>query len=226
MISFKVAPTGRFKSTSTSAFLPPSRSVPPDAFGSRTFFAVLTVFAGFVASGTAVVSLSLLAVCGSSVAGIGAGVSVRRWTAFQMRPSAAFRSVNFFTGFKSSKGATPAKLFQISRSGEAGQSVESRVSSFSVENLSVLIECSSRAVRESYLARLAKIEFEARSGRLVCRDEVTGAAFTNSRTIRDNLLNIPDRIAAILAAESDHVQTHRILSDEIRSESNDPAQPL
>ena len=74
----------------------------------------------------------------------------------------------------------------------------------------------SRAVRESYLARLAKIEFEERSGKLISRDEVTVAAFTNSRTIRDNLLNIPDRIAALLAAENDPVQTHRILSDEIR----------
>jgi hypothetical protein len=57
-------------------------------------------------------------------------VGVRRWRAFQMRPSAAFRSVNFFTGFKSSKGETPAKLFQIPGSREAGQSAESRVSSF------------------------------------------------------------------------------------------------
>lgn len=73
-----------------------------------------------------------------------------------------------------------------------------------------------RAVRESYLARLAKLEFEERSGKLVSREEVTVAAFTNSRTIRDNLLNIPDRIAALLAAENDAVRTHRILTDEIR----------
>lgn len=74
----------------------------------------------------------------------------------------------------------------------------------------------SRAVREHYLARLAKIEFEERAGKLVSRDEVTIAAFTKARTVRDNLLNIPDRVAALLAAESDAVRTHQILSDEIR----------
>src|SRR5579885_656643 len=48
-----------------------------------------------------------------------------------------------------------------------------------------------RAIRESYLARLAKIEFEERTAKLVSRDEVQVAAFTRGRTVRDNLLNIP-----------------------------------
>ncbi|MGD0202088.1 MAG: hypothetical protein ABSD27_15225 [Bryobacteraceae bacterium] len=53
----------------------------------------------------------------------------------------------------------------------------------------------SRAVRGLYLARLAKIEFEERAAKLVSRDEVTAAAFTKARTMRDNLLTIPDRRA-------------------------------
>ena len=71
-------------------------------------------------------------------------------------------------------------------------------------------------MRELYLARLAKIEFEERAAKLVSRDEVTVAAFTKARTVRDNLLNIPDRLAAMLAAEVDPTQVHQILSDEIR----------
>jgi hypothetical protein len=74
----------------------------------------------------------------------------------------------------------------------------------------------SRAVRELYLARLAKIEFEERAAKLVSRDEVTVAAFTKARTVRDNLLNISDRLAATLAAESDPSCVHQILTDEIR----------
>jgi hypothetical protein len=74
----------------------------------------------------------------------------------------------------------------------------------------------SRAVRELYLARLARIEFEERSGKLVSRDEVTVAAFTTARTIRDNLLNIPDRLAATLAAEMEPSRVHEILTEEIR----------
>jgi pyruvate/2-oxoglutarate dehydrogenase complex dihydrolipoamide acyltransferase (E2) component len=73
-----------------------------------------------------------------------------------------------------------------------------------------------RAIRESYLARLAKIEFEERIAKVVDRDEVQVAAFTRGRVVRDNMLNIPDRVAATLAAESDVDRVHRILSDEIR----------
>src|SRR5205814_6530687 len=55
--------------------------------------------------------------------------------------TAPFRSVNFFSGFRSSHGATPAKLFQVSTKRDAGHSVLSLASSFAVENdcdLSVL----------------------------------------------------------------------------------------
>jgi hypothetical protein len=73
-----------------------------------------------------------------------------------------------------------------------------------------------RAVRENYLARLAKIEFEERSGKLVSRDEVEVAAFTRFRTFRDGMLNIPDRVSALLATESDAARVHEILTTEIR----------
>jgi len=73
-----------------------------------------------------------------------------------------------------------------------------------------------RAIRENYLARLAKIEFEEKTAKLISRDEVQVAAFTKARAVRDNLLNIPDRLAATLAAESDADKAHQILTGEIR----------
>ncbi len=73
-----------------------------------------------------------------------------------------------------------------------------------------------RAIRENYLARLAKIEFEEKTAKLISRDEVQVAAFTKARTVRDNLLNIPDRLAATLAAEGDADKVHQILTREIR----------
>ena len=73
-----------------------------------------------------------------------------------------------------------------------------------------------RAVRENYLARMSKLNFEERSGKLVSRDEVQVAAFNKFRTIRDGMLNLPDRLAAILAAESDPTKVHEILATEIR----------
>ncbi len=73
-----------------------------------------------------------------------------------------------------------------------------------------------RAVRESYLARLAKIDFEERTEKLVSRDEMQVAAFNRYRTFRDGMLNIPDRLAAVLAAETDPRQVHELMSTEIR----------
>lgn len=73
-----------------------------------------------------------------------------------------------------------------------------------------------RAVRESYLARLAKIEFEERAGKLVSRDEVQIAAHNKYRIFRDAILNIPDRVAAVLAAETDSAKVHAVLVAEIR----------
>jgi hypothetical protein len=58
-----------------------------------------------------------------------------RETACQIRATAAFRLVNFFTGFRSSKGATPAKLFQMLAKRDAGHSAGSFASSFAVENV-------------------------------------------------------------------------------------------
>ena len=73
-----------------------------------------------------------------------------------------------------------------------------------------------RAVRESYLARLAKIDFEERSAKLVSADEAKVAAFNRFRQFRDGVLNIPDRLAAVLAAETDPSRVHATLATEIR----------
>jgi len=73
-----------------------------------------------------------------------------------------------------------------------------------------------RAVRETYMARLAKIEFEERTEKLVSSDEVQVAAFNRFRQFRDGMLNIPDRLAALLAAETQPRRVHELLATEIR----------
>jgi hypothetical protein len=73
-----------------------------------------------------------------------------------------------------------------------------------------------RAVRETYLARLTKIDFEERTAKLVSSDEVQVAAFNRFRQFRDGMLNIPDRLAAVLAAESQPRRVHELLTTEIR----------
>ncbi len=74
----------------------------------------------------------------------------------------------------------------------------------------------SRAVREAYAARLAKLEFEAKSGKLIEAESVREEAFKVARVVRDTMLNIPDRIASELVGEVDSFKIHKKLTEEIR----------
>lgn len=73
----------------------------------------------------------------------------------------------------------------------------------------------SRALREAYQARLSKLDYEERSGKLVNVDLVKAEAFKTHRRIRDALLNIPDRCGPHLAALSDPIECHAYLLEEI-----------
>lgn len=81
----------------------------------------------------------------------------------------------------------------------------------------------SRAKREAYEAELARLKVQKELEQLVDADEVKRAAFRVARQVRDGLLNIPDRIAAELAAETDAFAVHRMLTDEIRKVLSDTA---
>src|ERR1039458_9950806 len=72
-----------------------------------------------------------------------------------------------------------------------------------------------RAVREHYQARLAK---------MVPKDEVQVAAFNKFRQFRDHMLNIPDRIAAMVAAETEAARCYEIIAIEIRKALNEFAE--
>ena len=73
----------------------------------------------------------------------------------------------------------------------------------------------SRAIRELYVARLRKLEYEEKAGRLVSLDKVTVRWFNLSRQLRDQLLSIPNRIDAVAAAETDRFKVNQIITDEI-----------
>jgi len=73
----------------------------------------------------------------------------------------------------------------------------------------------SRAIRELYVARLRKMEYEEKANRLVPLDKVTVRWFNLARQLRDQLLSVPDRIDAILAAESDRFKVNQLLTEEI-----------
>ena len=74
----------------------------------------------------------------------------------------------------------------------------------------------SRAKSEHFKAELARIDLEVREEELVESSLVKRQAFTAARTVRDSLGNIPDRVANQFAAETDPVEIHRVLTNEIR----------
>ena len=80
-----------------------------------------------------------------------------------------------------------------------------------------------RAVKEFYSARLTKLEYEKESGTLISANEVKVQTFNRFRAFRDQMLNIPDRIADELAGLSDAQEIFRILTEEIKSALNDHA---
>lgn len=81
----------------------------------------------------------------------------------------------------------------------------------------------SRAIKEAYHARLAKLSYEEKSGALVRTDNVKVAWFNVLRVLRDRALNLPDRLAPLLAAENDPKVLRDLLDDEIRQILNDAA---
>ena len=84
----------------------------------------------------------------------------------------------------------------------------------------------SRAIREAYTARLTKLEYEERLGQLVRTDRVKIAWFQAMRVFRDRLLNLPARLAAQLAAETDERAVRALLDEEMRTALSDAADAL
>lgn len=73
----------------------------------------------------------------------------------------------------------------------------------------------SRAIREAYAARLTRLEFDQRSGKLVDKAELKMKLAKLHMAVRDSLRTIPDRVAPIVAAETDQANIHAMLLKEI-----------
>jgi len=65
-------------------------------------------------------------------------------------------------------------------------------------------------------ARLLEIKAKVEAGKYVDADEVKVAAFNKARIVRDALLSIPDRLAAVLAAETETQKVHALIAAEVR----------
>ncbi|MGB1271612.1 MAG: hypothetical protein ACPG5T_06030 [Endozoicomonas sp.] len=72
-----------------------------------------------------------------------------------------------------------------------------------------------RTMREAFKAKMAKMEYEEKAGKLTDASRVKEEAFRAGRIVRDALLGIPDRLSDVLAAEDDPAQVRKLLLDEL-----------
>lgn len=72
-----------------------------------------------------------------------------------------------------------------------------------------------RAMKETFLARLAQLSFEEKTKKLVSRNTVEAEAFSLARKLRDALLLIPARVVPRLASAKDLAEMEDLLRAEI-----------
>ena len=101
----------------------------------------------------------------------------------------------------------------ISR-GDAAAALKRLVADLPDDEIPDLYE--SRGRKEHYQAELAKLQVSQQRKELVSAEDVKREAFAMGRSIRDGMMNIPDRLAAQVAAISDPREVHRVMSEEIR----------
>ncbi len=74
----------------------------------------------------------------------------------------------------------------------------------------------SRAIREAYAARTARIEYERLAESLVDAAQVQAEAFQLARSVREAIQAVPGRLASILAAETDAAKIETLMTEELR----------
>lgn len=72
-----------------------------------------------------------------------------------------------------------------------------------------------RAVKERFLALAAKRDYEVSMGKLMPAEDVRHAIANAITVLRNDLENIPDSVAPVLASETDEARVRVLLADEI-----------
>jgi hypothetical protein len=78
-----------------------------------------------------------------------------------------------------------------------------------------------RSISEQYKAAKLKLEYEINKGLWLEKSVVKDDCFRAARLARDSFLNIPSRVAALVAAESQQGRCYRIIHKEIKDALDD-----
>ena len=82
----------------------------------------------------------------------------------------------------------------------------------------------SKAKREFYLAELAKLDVEEKKKDLVSVDDIKKSSYAKGRAIREQLINLADRLSHQLAGEDDATVIYKIINSEHKEALNNLAQ--
>lgn len=74
----------------------------------------------------------------------------------------------------------------------------------------------SRALKERYLALLAQLDYQVKSGILIDAQEARRSAFNMARKAREMLNSIADRVAPVVAGLDNQFECHRVIMTEVR----------
>jgi hypothetical protein len=75
-----------------------------------------------------------------------------------------------------------------------------------------------RTIEMVFRAKLRRLEFETKQGRLIEAEAVRKTIAEAVRSLRSGILGLPDRLATVLAAESDSKKVHVTLKTELSRE--------
>jgi len=104
-----------------------------------------------------------------------------------------------------------------SKRGPSTQNAAEQKAETAVANVTAAKFSLGRAAKMAYEAATAELNYKARVGELVERAKEESRARSLAQEVKDAMLGIPDRLSALLAAESDPLRVHIMLTDELIS---------
>ena len=111
--------------------------------------------------------------------------------------------------------ATDAKVRSTADRGRAANGANSGGASSAAAGAVNDLFRKAQTQERAYSARLLELKYRRESGELVAISEVRAAYARRISTLRDAMMQIPSRLAAVLAAETDEVKVHDLLEDEL-----------
>ena len=93
---------------------------------------------------------------------------------------------------------------------------ERRNETQNVSDLSTLL-LKTRIKNEMEKGKILEAKAKVETGELVSVEEVKTSAYNKARIVRDSILNIPDRVASMLASITDEQKIHEALLIELRT---------